>query len=589
MFLTLAAYGVRVIGAESSIAYLEDARLIQQSMEIGQRLLNVRDFDTLARDPDHFKYPLTLTYVLTGVYGGLFAVGRILGVFESVAAFQMFLFANRDFIHILAVLVFNLISVLLIPVIFFTQGCLNVKHRGWLAAGLASFNLLLVHFGHQPRPHVPLATLSFCATVLLVMVAYRVGRGRIMITATVVSALTVGTLQSGLVIVVPFVLALLVRPFYEGRYHWRQLIGLQTIANVALFAGLCTFLYPGLITEYGTVIVNYLNGSATEFLLGGGSHDFSIAMFGTANIPQFVSRLRSYQPLLTILLPLALVYFVFSLRHRKRLLLVGLPFPLLNLAIWSLFYGTFPRITSVLVPFMVFVVAYMVEDAVCWIAQRWNLPVRRLRLFIFGLILMPLVVSSLRLVWITAQQDTRSLMTNWINENIPEGESILLNFQLLDLLPTQDVIERQGKDYSGSVGAMWQWLATRDNFEEPRYNIYNTMYWNSLDRTLSAKDDFIAEEGINYMVVRTLVAHPTVDEMIAYAQTHGKLIHTSCPAYDVDVAELPSDMFAEAWQQIWTISHPGPYVAIYDLNQTVDVPIVDVYCESIPSGTRSKP
>ena len=177
LMLTLAAYSVRVIGVWSSIAYLEDVQLVRQSMDIGQRLLNARDFDTLTRDPDNFKYPLTLTYVLTGVYGGLFAVGRVLGFFESAAAFQTFLFANRDFIHVLAVLAFNLISVLLVPVIFFTQRCLNAEHSGWLAAGLASFNLLLIHFGHQPRPHVPLATLSFCAVVLLVMVAYRAGVG----------------------------------------------------------------------------------------------------------------------------------------------------------------------------------------------------------------------------------------------------------------------------------------------------------------------------------------------------------------------------------------------------------------------------
>ena len=579
ILLTVIAYGLRVIGTESSVAYLDDVQIVRQSMEIGQRLTRTQDFDTSFQDS--FKYPLTLTLYLSGVYGVFYVIGNLVGWFESVSAFQTFLFANREVIHILAVYAFNLLSVLLIPALYWSHRRLNPKHSGWLMAGLATFNLLLVHFGHQPRPHVPLATLGFCATVLQVMIANRVGGWRVALLGTILSALTVGTLQNGIVIAIPFGLAWLLRPLEDKTYRWRQLFHLLPLSNILLFVVLSGLLYPGLMQEYGGVIVGYLSGESNQFLLGGTSHDFSLAMFSLDNIPQFISRLASYQPLLTYLLPFALVYFIVAHRHAKRLLIVGLAFPCINLIIWSLFRGTFPRITAVLIPFMIFGVAYMIEDAVLWMSSRWHMPLGRLRLIVFGIIITPLALSAGRLVWVTAQQDTRTIATQWISENLPEGETLLLNAQMNELYPTNETIERQATDYPGSISTFWQWLSEQPDVEEKRYSIYSAMYWRNLPDDSELQRAFIAEENIRYIVARTLVAHPTVDSMIAFAQENGKLVQVFCPAYGVDVAELPTDLFAQAWQQIWTLESAGPYVAIYDLTLPPDEPIVEVYCEGI--------
>jgi len=234
IMLTIAAYALRVIGAESSVVYSEDPQLVRQSLEMGQSIANARDLT--ADFPESFKYPLTLTYYLTVIYGSVYGIGRALSVYSSASEFQAFLFANRELVYVLAVWALNLISVALIPVIFFAQRRLKVGISGWLAAGLASFNLLLVHFGHQPSPHTPLATLSFCAIVLLVMVAHNYGSWRLILLATTVSALVVGTLQSGILICLPYALAILARPYRHGQYNWRRLFGLQTVVSLLLFA-----------------------------------------------------------------------------------------------------------------------------------------------------------------------------------------------------------------------------------------------------------------------------------------------------------------------------------------------------------------
>ena len=531
-------------------------------MALGQALLRSSDVSTGFEGG--FKYPLTLTAYLTAVYGAFFVAGSAFGVFEHAQAFQDYLFANREAIYLLAVLALNIISVLLIPAIFLAQRALNRRHRGWIAAGLAATNLLLLHFAHQPRPHVPFATIAFCATVLLVMAAHRVGGGWILLAASAASALTVGALQSGLLIIAPFLAAICLRPYQAGEYRWRELSSLSTLASLLLFAALCMALYPDLVGEYGAALAAYLGGSASEFHLGNQAHRFSLDMFSLANIPQFLERLHSYQPVLTLLFPVAAVYCLIAWRRRVKLLAVGLSFPLLNLAIWALYQGTFPRIMAVLLPFMILAAAYLLEDLLLALLPLTRARPRLWLIAAIAVLALP-AGAAVRFVWLSAQTDTRKLASAWIEENLDDGEAILLNFQLTTLLPSTAAIERQSADFPASIGTQWQWLGRQSDVHAPRYGIFNRMYWQGLDNEAD-QAGFISANGIRYILARSVAALPTGDDMLAYARMNGRLLQVFCPAHDGGLAELPDDMFVQGWRQIWRLARPGPYVAIYDLH-----------------------
>lgn len=576
--LSCVAYFLRVIGTESSVIFAHDVQIVRQSMEVGQRLLNQSEYNTQFQLG--FKYPLSLSYYLTGVYGVFFVTGRALGLIDSLSAFQSFLFSARESMYVLAVLALNLISIILIPAIFYAQRAINRMHVGLLAAGLASFNLLLVHFGHQPRPHVPFATIGFCAVCLSVAAAYRVGGWPILYAASFVAALSVGTLQSGILIVVPYVLMLALRPWHQGEFHLAELISAKTLFSIILFSLTSLALYPDFVGEYGLVILDFLRGAGSQFTLGSQAHSFSLDMFNISYIPQFVSRLQTYSPILTMLLPFALMYFVAACRHRIKLLLIGLPFPILNLLVWSTFHGAFPRITAVLIPFMVFATAYLVEDVLVLVSRKSGFSLHRIRGFVFIALLLPSAITSMRLVWVTAQSDTRTLAVQWVNENISNGETILLNFPLSELLPTNDAIQRHNADFPGSVGTYWQWLQGQSDSLAPRYNLYSASYWRSLDNTTEARDAFIERAGIHYLLVRSLVSLKSVEDAIAYAQSRGRLVRTFCPGYDLLVAELPDDLFYEAWHQVWQLERPGPFVAVYDLRQPPEPPRNERFCRA---------
>lgn len=110
--------------------------------------------------------------------------------------------------------------------------------------------------------------------------------------------------------------------------------------------------------------------------------------------------------------------------------------------------------------------------------------------------------------------------------------------------------------------------------------IYNKLYWYSQADSAAAKDEYIDRTGIRYVLIRTQSSRPVGDEIIAFAQANGRLIRTFCPAYDVDVAQLPDDMFYHAWLQVWQLDRPGPVVALYDLQQPPDDPPIKTYCQT---------
>ncbi len=573
------AYALRVTGTESSVIFSHDPQLVRQSMAVGQSLLNSNEYSTGFEAG--FKYPLTLTYFLTGLYGLFFLVGRAIGEFETAIAFQDYVFMHRAFIYSLAVYGLNLIAVTLIPVIFFAQRSLNASHKGWLAVCLAATNLLLVQFAHQPRPHVPFATIAFIATVLLTLVACRIGGRKLFYISSIASALTVGTLQSGLLIGMPVVLMLYLRPYAESKYLWKELFSFHTIAFILIFISLSLALYPGLAGEVTAFAANFVNRGASTVQFGNDTHAFSTSMLSPAYIPQFMDRVKSYHPILAPALPIALVYFVWAFRRRVKFLLVALSFPLLNLFVWSHFQGTFPRITAVLTPFMIFVYAFVVEDLIQIIMLKRVLP-EHLRIALVILLVLPSLACSIRLVYVMSQKDTRTMATEWVNENLPEGSSILLNFQLLTLLPTQSAILRQQSHFPETVGTYWNWLSDQaDSLDTaPSFDIYNKQYWYS--RADSAVPSvFLANADIRYILVQSYVSNPNDDTMIAYAQENGRKIKEFCPAFAVPVAELPEDMFYFAWRQIWQLQRPGPFIALYDLHQPPALPALVQFCESL--------
>jgi len=558
------AFILRVWGARSSIAYIADTQIIREAMSVAQ---------AMSGDPSYnlnlgggLKYPLTLPLILLCAYGGIFLLARLSGTVTSVSGFASLLFGQRADMHLVAVVVLAILEVLLIPALYWSARSLRPKHSGWVAASLGAFSPLLVQFGHQPRPHAPLATISFLAAILLVAMANKTGR-RWTVAATVVSALTIGTLQDGAVIIIPFALAWVCRAYNLKRQGSSGLahVLLDFILNLLVLAGLALFLYPALLSEFAALASGMLSGNS-QFSLGSGSHLFTSQMLSMRNLPSLARLMFYYEPLATLLAVPAVVYMLAREFRKTTLWVVALPFPAVLLIAFGMYSGTYPRMLAVLVPFLVIPVAYLVEDIMQAARRRagWVGPVGQSSLA--AMLLLPGLITSVRMDWVLSRTDTRTQASRWIETHYPEGTTLTSNFQLLELAPSRESLLRQQAVDPESLGTYGQWLLRLEAKDYPAPPTYDIVDPNAY--RLSGVQELQAlfrDRGIGITVLAIAPQLKDFDLLTGYALEYGRLAREFRPASGTTQGFLPDDFFAPVWREVWQLERPGPTVLVVEM------------------------
>jgi 4-amino-4-deoxy-L-arabinose transferase-like glycosyltransferase len=560
--LTLFAFGLRVFGARSSIAYIPDTQIIRQALDLGQSF-TTRSFDINLGG--ELKYPQTLHFYLLFVYGLVFVGGLLSRQFSGLAGFTTFLFTQRETIHFISVLALGVLASAAVPLGFVTARKLNSQHTGWLAAGLVTVDLILVQFGHQARPHAVLATLSLASVFLLARLIKDRVHWSETVAATLVCALTIGTLQSGLLITIPFGLVWLIRLYDAWRLKTLRGAIVLLMINLVILVGLAFILYPPIFTEYSNLVRDLLFKNPT-ISLGGGIHTVAENLFGPQQIPRFINRFFGYQPLPAVFFLPALLYFIWTLRHQWRLLVVALSFPLANLIIWSNFF-TAARYWGALSLFNDILCAYFIESLCISIAQPGRTTLTLNRALLFTAFVIPALIQVGRLDYVLAQPDTRTQASRWVQEHLPGGTALTANFQLLELTPDQISLQRQAQDYPRSLGTYYQWLlqqTDRTHPAGPAYNIVDySLYWPD---DVAQQHELTQRLNIKYAIVQTTLTFITVDtRLFDYAQKYGQPVAVFCPGSAWESNYLPNDVFALAWPAIWKVDNPGPITVIYQL------------------------
>lgn len=561
--LSVIAFGLRITGARSSIAYIPDTQIVREAFDIAQQHSLRQAFDINLNN--ELKYPLTLPYYLVAIYGLIFVFGFVLRIFPNLATFVTFLFTQRETIHWIAVVSLAVITTTAVPLAYVVSRKLNRNHTGWLFAGLVAFDLLSVQMSHQARPHAPLAALAFMAVAVLC--GFTVGKGSwvIALTATLMTALTFGVLQSGAVVFVPYGLAWLIRVVDSARAgrFWRE-AGLCAI-NVVILAGLTFLLYPPAFSEYPRLAYNIVTGSQ-RFDLGGGSHTFGSMDFGLQYVPAFASGFFGYQPLQTVFFPIALAVFVWKLRSQWRILAVGLPLPLINLMMWAIYYDSSPRFWATLALFNDLIFAYLLEELIVWSASFFKVGRWKVLTVAVVVAVVPAAVNAIRLVVVMSQPDTRTLASEWVEANTPTNSTIIGNFQMLELLPNQKSLQRQSLDYPGSLGTYGQWLLQQGPATYPAGPTFDIvdfgLYWQA-----DQPEKLFKDLNIQYAIAQTSYSDLAIDQsLIKYVRQHGQAVEVFCPGWNIEAAYLPIDIYGWAWQEIWRVERPGPIVVIYQLD-----------------------
>ena len=556
-------------GNRTAYYHTPDLNLIQEAVVIGNGLVRPDTPDVgSASGPAYAQaYPLTLPYYLLGTYGLLFTFGFVAGVFSNPHALGTFLTTHRllPILPITSVLALTVVTGAAVPIAYVASRKLNPAHTGWLAAGFVAFDLLLIHLSHQPRPHAPLATFSFVAVVLLVRLAVIQGGWQGGVAATIASGLTIGVLQSGAVILLPYGLAWLIRLFdaaRDGRFR-REFAWCAT--DTMLLAGLVWLLYPGAVGEYLRFARDIVAGSPS-YSLGDGVHTFSRSDFSLANVPAFASGLFGYQPLQIALLPVAFPVFIWKLRTHWRILAVGLPLPMINVLMWGLYADDAPRFWATVALFNCFVCAYLVEEVIHLTVRTFHLRkpvwVGVAMLIIVG----PTALQATRLVLVLCRTDTRSLAERWIMTNVPANSALIDGIESSTLLPNQASLRQQNTDHPGSLDSYRESLLQRSGADYPRGPAFDmvdlALYWSD-DPLAQAR--LVENRKVEYVVGDVEDSTGAgAGSLLDYARQYGQAVKTFCPGR-LDDFSLPGHIERGAWWRIWAVNRPGPMVVVYRL------------------------
>ena len=577
--LAALAFVLRVYGANASIAYSTDSDVVRMTMHLGYQLV--------AGDHEGFgsfvvyKYPLTLCVYLLAVYGMTAGFSLVAGLVPSIGAIREFVFLHRELVHLVAVYGLAVIGAALVPLMFVAARALNPRHTGWIAAALAACSALLVHFGHQPRPHVALATFALLALMLLVQVAQG-SSWRWALAATIASALTFGVHQIGATIVAPFAVAWLIRVLRNRSAGLRRAIG-ECLLHFVLFGVFCVLVYPSIARDVFGLMHTFVTGGS-EFRFGSGAHQFKSEDVDTSNVVRLLVCLYWYQPLLVATAPITLGYLCWKLRARIEVLAPTAAFLCFLVLLMGSFSATFPRMTATLVPFFILAAAHAIEDAALLLARRTNRSPGIVMILVGALALAPPLLTASRLSYVTAQADTRTLARAWFEGKAGPGETVLANFQIPEHLPSTDSLRRQAEDAPETVGTLRKWLLSRVGERMPPEPAFHLIDYSGVwPADSSAQEAFVRERRIRWAVYqvrywRSLVETGAISEFLG---THGDLVGAICPASGLSAIPwpergparpseiyLPEDVETDVWRHIWQVDRPGPIMLLFAVGES---------------------
>jgi 4-amino-4-deoxy-L-arabinose transferase-like glycosyltransferase len=319
-------------------------------------------------------------------------------------------------------LVVALLSLLAVPGTFFLAR--RFLSSGWslAAAALAGTSTLALWFAQQARPHAAAAALALLALIAALRVLES-GRWIDVLLAGLAAALALGSLQFGLFVLPPILLAIVLAP---GRgWGWRTAAALAVFGEVAL--GVLAF-YPFLFARGEPAGALGLGGGELEL----SGHVIYSGLFNGRGFATLARTLADYEPWIGatalgggVLLLAARLSGARLERGRARALLVVLAYALPFLLAIGLYQRTYQRFVIPLVPFLALVAAAG--------AARIALRGLRSRLGLALVLLAPQFALAARLATLRSRPDTVAEAARWIESQLQPGAQRVL------FLPTHDL------------------------------------------------------------------------------------------------------------------------------------------------------
>lgn len=312
-----------------------------------------------------------------------------------------------------------LLASLIVPLTFLLARTTLRPGPALVAAGLAGTSLLHVAFSQQARPHA-VAAAMFLAAVLGAIGVRRRGDLAAWAAAGAAAALSIGTLQSAVLVLPPLALAWWLRARAGGRWlEWRAL------PAAALAALAVPYFYPDVPGES----VARLDAARSAADLGG--HLMYFEGFRGGGLRVFARTALAFDPWLCLWAAAGVALALIGLRRRRAVsdtTWIALSFALPYAAVLALYDRTYERFFTPLIPYLAWAAGWAAQRAADRLAPRpavaWS---------VGALLLVPPLLADLRWMQVRAGEHTTARAARWIEAHVPDADTPIVLTPLVDL------------------------------------------------------------------------------------------------------------------------------------------------------------
>ena len=485
--------------------YPDEGRIVNNALAFGMGDLN----------PHYFNYPALTMYLLFFLYGGYFAVGRLIGLFASPADFQLLFFSDPTSFYLIGRVANALVGTATVFLLYkLGRETFRDRKIGLLAGAFLATLPYYVFLSHFIVTDI-LQTLFILAAYIFIIRILRTGKLKNYIWAGVLAGLGTATKYSPGVLIVPIALAHLLYLKSKG-----EKITLPRLVFPVAVSGFFLVLLFFIGSPY-----NFLDFKNFYDSLEFRSHLGAVGTFGTRVGTAWLvyPRLMFYHgfTILNRLDPLGFVFFgglIWAAFKRRREDLLLFLYPLiiyLMVGNWS--FGSY-RYSLPFIPFLALLGARAAVEAGQTLKQkigRENL--RRVLVGgVNGFVALVLLLSLANTALLNRRlsgPDTRTQAREWVEANIPPGTRIAVEWDTeatVQLWETPDDIREKIRAYEAGEAETIHHTAEqmaavhRKRLEAIPEENYRITRLGGMDGTRVITDgyslDDLRESGVEYII-----------------------------------------------------------------------------------------
>jgi len=399
-----ASLALRLLGIDFGLPYVfypDEAVIVNHAVAFGTGDLN----------PHYFNYPSLYMYVMFVIYGFIYVVGWLAGIFASTADFARLFFNDVTLFYLPGRLISALCGVASVAMVYlFGRRAYNVR-VGLISASFLAFTVLHVEYSHFLKTHVPAALFVIIGQYMAWSIISGKDTLRRYIICGVVAGLAASTVYHAGFVLVTMLVANMLR-WHDSPADTKKMYKIIVMVMVCFIVFILGT--PFALLDWPSFIRDITASSAFRFKGGfwEGSPFYS-----------FTSLLTVMGPPLGIVSLFGVGYAF--LRHRPVDIIL-LSLPLFLSGFLMLFPVKEPHHMLIAFPALCILGSVFVEEVIAWLIRPRILQVGTMVLVTILLLVNPGILS-LQSSYRLTLPDTRELSKKWIDENICPGSKIVMD------------------------------------------------------------------------------------------------------------------------------------------------------------------